>query len=67
MTPLLKMLFVFGFGFYGNSLHSLKVQAVWLKENACHVMPQGLHSTTARPKTVSKQKLCKKQSPNSRL
>lgn len=66
MTPLLKMLFVFGFGFFGNSLCSLKVQAVWLKENACRVLPQGLHST-ALPKTVSKQKLCKKQSPNSRL
>jgi len=67
MTPLLKMLFVFGFGFFGNSLHSLKVRAVWLKENACRVMPQGLRSTTALPKTVLKQKLCKKQSPNSRL
>lgn len=51
MTPLLKMLFVFGFGFFGNSLCSLKVRAVWLKENACRVLPQGLHST-ALPKTI---------------
>lgn len=42
MTPLLKMLFVFGvWVFFGNSLSSLKVRAVWLKENACRVMTQG--------------------------
>lgn len=32
-----KMLFVLGFGFFGNTLCRLKVQGVWLKENACCV------------------------------
>lgn len=55
----------FWFWYFGNILYSLKVQGVWLKENACPV-------TTRVPlvgllKAVSNQKLYNKQSPNSRL